>query len=134
MSAFERVKNDNFDFQVSVFPGDNHITMCCLHLVIIIIVIIFVVVLSLRLCYLHFLVHSQTDEYGFVRPDDFDYVEYEKFMSVYLNLLTNYSMKWVRLLLNNSQMKRNAKLKKFVRTGIPLVLRAPVSYTSIYII
>lgn len=112
-----------------VFPTDNHITMYCLHSV-----IVFVVVLSLRLCYLNFLVHSKIDEYGFVRPDDFDYVEYEKFMSVYLNLLTNYSMKWVRLMSNNSQLKRNAKLKKFVRTGIPLVFRAPVSYTSVNII
>lgn len=69
-----------------------------------------------------------------MRPDDFDYVEYEKFMSVYLNVLANYSKKWVRLLLNNSQLKKNAKLKKFVRAGIPLVLRAPVSYSSINII
>lgn len=133
MSAFERVRNDDFDFQVSVFPTDNHITMYCLHSVIVI-VIVFVVVLSLRLCYLNFLVHSKIDEYGFMRLDDFDYVEYEKFMSVYLNLLTNYSMKWVRLMSNNSQLKRNAKLKKFVRTGIPLVLRARVSYTSVNII
>ncbi|XP_015366092.1 PREDICTED: growth hormone-regulated TBC protein 1-A [Diuraphis noxia] len=68
---------------------------------------------------------SKTDEYGFKRPDDFDYVEYEKFMSAYLNLLTRRSMDWVSLLIYNPQLKRNAKLKKFVRTGIPLILRGP---------
>ncbi|XP_022166034.1 growth hormone-regulated TBC protein 1-A isoform X1 [Myzus persicae] len=68
---------------------------------------------------------SKTDEYGFVRPDDFDYVEYEKFMSAYLNILTRRSMKWVSLLIYNSQLKRNAKLKKFVRSGVPLILRGP---------
>lgn len=66
-----------------------------------------------------------------MRPDDFDYVEYEKFMSAYLNLLARRSMKWVSLLIYNSQLKRNAKLKKFVRTGVPLILRGPVSWTSI---
>lgn len=73
---------------------------------------------------------SKSDEYGFVRPDDFDYAEYEKFMSVYLTVLTKCSMRWSRLLVSNPQLKRNAQLKKIVRKGIPLTLRAQ-AWTSI---
>ncbi|XP_025197152.1 growth hormone-regulated TBC protein 1 isoform X1 [Melanaphis sacchari] len=73
---------------------------------------------------------SKSDEYGFVRPDDFDYVEYEKFMSVYITILTKCSMRWSRLLASNPELKRNSQLKKFVRRGIPFSLRAQ-TWTSI---
>ena len=40
---------------------------------------------------------SQQDEYGFLRPEDFDYKEYEAFMSDYLGVLTRRRQKWDQL-------------------------------------
>lgn len=75
-----------------------------------------------------FVVRSKYDEYGFVRPDHFDYVEYEKFMSAYLRVLSKRSMKWSRLMTSsNPQPKRTRNLKQYVRKGIPMTLRAQVS-------
>jgi len=96
--------------------------------------LLLLLLMSLQLCHLNSLIHSKTDEYGFKRPDDFDYLEYEKFMTAYLNYLTRRNMEWISLMIYNPQLKRNSKLKKFVRTGIPLILRGPVSCTSIYLI
>lgn len=71
-------------------------------------------------------VRSKFDEYGFERPDNFDYVEYEKFMSVYLTVLTKRSMRWLRLMASNPRLKRNNRLRLFVRKGVPMTLRAQV--------
>ncbi|XP_054945482.1 growth hormone-regulated TBC protein 1 isoform X3 [Physeter macrocephalus] len=38
------------------------------------------------------------DEYGFERPEDFDYAAYEEFFSAYLAILTRRAIKWSRLL------------------------------------
>jgi hypothetical protein len=64
-----------------------------------------------------------------VRADDFDYVEYEQFMSVYLTVLSKRSMRWARIMTSNPQLKKTARLKQFVRKGIPLSLRAQVGVT-----
>ena len=37
---------------------------------------------------------DQRDEYGFLRPEDFDYAEYEEFMSSYLGVLAARRQKW----------------------------------------
>ena len=37
---------------------------------------------------------DQRDEYGFLRPEDFDYAEYEQFMSSYLGVLAARRQKW----------------------------------------
>lgn len=74
---------------------------------------------------------SRYDEYGFERPDDFDYDEYDEFMSVYLTVLSERSMKWSRLMATNGQLKKNGRLKRYVRGGVPISLRARVSRTAV---
>ena len=41
---------------------------------------------------------SDTDPYGFVREDDFDYKSYEEFESEYLSILTRRSMRWKKVM------------------------------------
>lgn len=77
------------------------------------------------LLYLYYC-RSKNDEYGFERDDDFNYDEYRKFMESYLTVLTKSSMKWTRLMSNNPQLKRNGRLRTYVRNGIPITLRAQV--------
>ena len=63
---------------------------------------------------------SQQDEYGFLRPEDFDYKEYEAFMSDYLGVLTRRRQKWDVLVKGGySKLSKGAKLKRYVRKGVP---------------
>ncbi|EEB10878.1 gh regulated tbc protein-1, putative [Pediculus humanus corporis] len=65
------------------------------------------------------LILHNTDEYGFERPEDFNYQVYEEFMSSYLKILAHRSKKWSKLLNPNYVFKKNAKLKRYIRKGIP---------------
>ena len=70
---------------------------------------------------------SRIDEYGFKRPEDFDYRTYDNFMTDYLPILVRRGNKWDKLLSKGtSHLKNGAKLKRFVRKGIPLKHRANV--------
>ncbi|XP_065220017.1 TBC1 domain family member 2A-like isoform X2 [Planococcus citri] len=78
-------------------------------------------------------IHSQeelhknnVDEYGFRRPDDFDYQQYEKFMSTYFIILTNRSKKWYSLINDEKRLKKGPQLKRYVRKGIPSTYRSKV--------
>ena len=63
---------------------------------------------------------SEYDEYGFVRPDNFPYNEYEQFMSGYLKVLTSRGQKWESLLQGGySKLSKNGKLKRYIRKGVP---------------
>ncbi|KAG8231598.1 hypothetical protein J437_LFUL012290 [Ladona fulva] len=66
------------------------------------------------------------DEYGFERPDDFDYESYEDFMSQYLLVLAKRAKKWSDLFGEGKSLKRNITVKRYVRKGIPGSLRARV--------
>lgn len=59
------------------------------------------------------------DEYGFERPEDFDYASYERFMSVYLKVLARRSKKWSEMLGDGKSLKRSLTIKRYVRKGIP---------------
>lgn len=67
------------------------------------------------------------DEYGFERPDDFDYKSYEEFISSYLKVLARRAKKWRELLGDNRSVKRNLTMKRYVRKGIPAEYRGKVS-------
>ncbi|XP_050420905.1 growth hormone-regulated TBC protein 1 [Adelges cooleyi] len=69
---------------------------------------------------------SKFDEFGFERAEDFDYDEYEKFMSVYLTILAKQAKTWSRLMMSNRPIKKTARLKQYVRKGIPLSMRSQV--------
>lgn len=58
------------------------------------------------------------DEYGFQRPEDFDYKQYETFMSKYMAILTRRAMRWNEIL-KPSIPRNGAVIKRFVRKGIP---------------
>ena len=63
---------------------------------------------------------SNIDQYGFVRPEDFDYKEYEKFMSEYSIVLTRRRKKWDTLVSGGySKLSQGPKLKRYVRKGVP---------------
>ena len=70
---------------------------------------------------------SSCDEYGFLRSKGFDAVSYEEFMSSYLRTLSRRGLKWEKLVRGakpgNSEvyakLSYGAKLKRFVRKGIP---------------
>lgn len=63
---------------------------------------------------------TNTDEYGFVRPEEFDFKEYEKFMSEYLGVLSRRRQKWDGLVSGGyTKLARGPKLKRFVRKGVP---------------
>jgi len=63
---------------------------------------------------------SQYDEYGFIRPDNFNFTQYEQFMSGYLGVLSKRGQKWEALVKDGySKLNKNAKLKRYVRKGIP---------------
>ncbi|CAB3359199.1 Hypothetical predicted protein [Cloeon dipterum] len=62
---------------------------------------------------------SNIDEYGFERPENFDYATYEEFMSSYLRILAKRSKKWKELMANKSTVKRNLTTKRYIRKGIP---------------
>jgi len=72
---------------------------------------------------------SAFDEYGFLRSDKFDAAGYEEFMRSYLRTLSRRGLKWeklVRGVVRNGEnsdayarLTYGAKLKRFVRKGIP---------------
>jgi hypothetical protein len=72
---------------------------------------------------------SSCDEYGFLRTESFDAAGYEEFMRTYLRTLARRRQKWeklVRGLAKNgaggeayARLTYGAKLKRFVRKGIP---------------
>ncbi|XP_007902259.1 growth hormone-regulated TBC protein 1-A isoform X1 [Callorhinchus milii] len=61
---------------------------------------------------------GRVDPYGFRRPQDFDYVSYERFMSDYLTVLTRRAIKWSKLL-QRSKVEKSVKVKRYIRKGIP---------------
>ena len=70
---------------------------------------------------------SPIDEYGFKRPEDFDYHTYDNFMTEYLPVLVRRGHKWEKILSKGTKnLKNGAKLKRFVRKGIPMKHRASV--------
>lgn len=66
------------------------------------------------------------DEYGFQRPEDFDYKEYETFMASYMMILTRRAMRWNEVLKPSIPFNRTV-IKRFVRKGIPSQHRGRVS-------
>lgn len=52
---------------------------------------------------------SKVDEYGFERPDDFDYESYEKFMSQYLRVLARRAAKWEKVVDPEHKVKKSFK-------------------------
>lgn len=69
---------------------------------------------------------SNVDEYGFKRPEDFDFERYEKFMSSYLIILTNRSKKWYNIMQHENRLKLTPRVKRYIQKGIPSVYRAQV--------
>lgn len=69
------------------------------------------------------------DEYGFERPEDFDYETYEAFMSEYLTILAKRARKWSELTGTGKSIKRTSTIKRYVRKGIPNAHRAKVCHT-----
>ncbi|KAI0221408.1 Growth hormone-regulated TBC protein 1-A [Lamellibrachia satsuma] len=72
-------------------------------------------------------VANKVDPYGFERPDDFDYENYEDFMAHYLSVLAKRSQKWEsRLHRHSLGSTKGKKLKKYIRKGIPSAHRTEV--------
>ncbi|XP_075144934.1 growth hormone-regulated TBC protein 1-A [Haematobia irritans] len=70
---------------------------------------------------------SDVDEYGFKRPETFDYKNYEQFMSSYLKTLAKRRKKWETILEENVDLTNiSPKLKRFIRKGIPGPFRPDV--------
>ena len=70
---------------------------------------------------------SRIDEYGFKRPEDFDYRTYDNFMTEYLPVLVRRGTKWDKMLSKGTKnLKHGGKLKRFIRKGIPLKHRGSV--------
>lgn len=64
------------------------------------------------------------DEYGFKRPENFDYKSYELFMSSYLKTLAKRRIKWEAIMQQNNDLTNvNPKLKRYIRKGIPGIYR-----------
>ena len=70
---------------------------------------------------------SKIDEYGFERPDDFDYKSYEAFMSHYMTVLTRRAMRWDRILSTNN-LRKTGTMKRYIRKGIPAQHRGKVIF------
>lgn len=71
---------------------------------------------------LDFVNFSDVDEYGFKRPENFDYDMYTAFVSRYMAVLTKRARRWEQLK-EKDVYTRNTKIKRFVRKGIPMNLR-----------
>lgn len=69
---------------------------------------------------------SDVDEYGFKRGEKFDYENYGKFMDRYFRTLTTRYIKWGAILQQNPDLIINAKLKRYIRKGIPKSYRPDV--------
>lgn len=64
--------------------------------------------------------YSDVDEYGFKRPDNFDYKSYEAFMSSYLKTLAKRRIKWETIMQPKNDLTNvDPKLKRYIRKGIP---------------
>jgi len=64
---------------------------------------------------------SSNDEYGFVRSNSFNSDEHTEFMQSYLRILSNRARKWEKLTRRSgySKLDRSAKLKRYIRKGVP---------------
>ena len=63
---------------------------------------------------------SSRDEYGFIRPEDFDYETHEEFMSSYLRVLVRRGQKWEKLLKKGyAHLGTGGRTKRFIRKGVP---------------
>ena len=63
---------------------------------------------------------SSHDEYGFVRPDNFNYKVHEEFMNGYLGVLARRRQKWDALLKSGyNKLDTGPKLKRYIRKGVP---------------
>lgn len=71
-------------------------------------------------------IQSPVDEYGFHRPDDFDYSSYEEFMSSYIRVLAHRASRWDDFMKGVNKVRKSRRVKRFVRKGIPTGLRAQV--------
>lgn len=66
------------------------------------------------------------DEYGFERPQNFDYETYEEFMSEYLKVLAKRAKKWAEIIGEGKSLQRSIMIKRYVRKGIPGEYRGQV--------
>lgn len=71
-------------------------------------------------------VFSNVDEYGFERPQNFDYETYEEFMSEYLKVLAKRAKKWAEIIGEGKSLQRSIMIKRYVRKGIPGEYRGQV--------
>lgn len=78
--------------------------------------LIYFVILNKNFTYSH---HSKVDEYGFERPENFNYASYEEFMSEYLKVLAKRAKKWSEILGDGKSLQRNIMIKRYIRKGIP---------------
>ncbi|KAK5646956.1 hypothetical protein RI129_005420 [Pyrocoelia pectoralis] len=62
--------------------------------------------------------YSKVDEYGFERPESFDYNLYGNFLSQYIGVLAKRAKRWGDLK-HGDRYKKTTTLKRFVRKGIP---------------
>ncbi|XP_022919084.1 growth hormone-regulated TBC protein 1-A-like [Onthophagus taurus] len=62
---------------------------------------------------------SKVDEYGFERPPNFDYKKQAEFFENYLSILNRRQQRW-KGLNEREKNKKTAKLKRFIRKGIPM--------------
>ncbi|KAK2573612.1 Growth hormone-regulated TBC protein 1-A, partial [Acropora cervicornis] len=71
-------------------------------------------------------IQSPVDEYGFHRPDDFDYSSHEEFMSYYVRVLARRASRWDSFMKGLHKVRKSRRVKRFVRKGIPSELRGQV--------
>lgn len=81
--------------------------------------------------YIRRLINSRVDEYGFERPDGFDYTTYEEFLSEYLHVLARRAKKWGEIFDEGKTLHHSITIKRYVRKGIPGKYRGLVSYALI---
>ncbi|XP_014206949.1 growth hormone-regulated TBC protein 1-A isoform X2 [Copidosoma floridanum] len=62
---------------------------------------------------------SKVDEYGFERPENFNYESYEEFMSEYLKVLAKRAKKWSEIIGEGKSVQRSITIKRYVRKGVP---------------
>ncbi|XP_044752734.1 growth hormone-regulated TBC protein 1-A-like isoform X2 [Coccinella septempunctata] len=68
---------------------------------------------------------SKVDEYGFERPENFNYQLHAEFMEKYMHILVKRGLRWATLKGKNKYARGN-KLKRFIRKGVPIDLRPTV--------
>ena len=74
------------------------------------------------------MIFSRVDEYGFQRPKGFDRFAYDDFMTNYVQVLVRRSKRWEQLIgkKDPSNLKKSAKVERFVKKGVPMKYRAQV--------